>query len=130
MIAAHLGQIDAVSCLIDHGADHTIRDNGCNALFFACIEGHLEVMKVLIEKGMDINRSIDGDGSTALMIAAHERHSAIVEYLCKHPKLRCINAKDGGITALHYSCQRKSISKSQSSYLRQELIPESLRSMV
>ena len=39
------------------------------------------------------------------MVASYKNEVAIVEYLCKHPSLCCINARDdkSGYTALHHA---------------------------
>ena len=68
----------------------------------------LEVFKVLIEKGIDINESVDDDddgAQTALMVAAYKRHVAVVDYLLMHPSLCCIDRRcsNSQYAALHYS---------------------------
>ena len=68
-------------------------------------------VKVLIEKGMDMNGRVEGFHCTALMEASEEGRVAIVEYLYKHPSLKCINAQTLNLrrTALHLSCIAKNI---------------------
>ena len=105
MIAASIGHGDVVGYLMDHGADSTIRCQGGNALYYATMCNHLEVVKVLTQKGMDINGSCTDSGYTALMLTSLGGDAAIVEYLLGHPSLGCIDARNRyGNTALHYSC--------------------------
>jgi ankyrin repeat protein len=49
----------------------------------ACQEGHLDIVKLLIEKGADV-KAKDNSGSTALMIASKNGHTQIVEFLKAH----------------------------------------------
>ena len=105
MAAASKGHVDVVGYLMDHGADYTVRCQGDNALYYATMYNQLKVVKVLIEKGMDINGDCTDSGYTALMLTSLWGRVATVEYLCKHPSLGCINARSRhGYTALHYSC--------------------------
>ena len=69
MAASEGGYADCVRRLLDHGADHTVRygSTGENALFDDCNQGHVEVVKVVMEKGMDVNRQVDNDGMVLLL---------------------------------------------------------------
>ena len=55
IVASIYCRVDAISCLMDHGADLASRWSGVDALFEACYGGHLQLVKVVIEKGMDID---------------------------------------------------------------------------
>ncbi len=73
--------------------------DGFSVLNAAAENGHLEVVKFLIEHGADVNQPVE-DGSTALLLAAEEGHTAVVEYLltCQGIKLNLEN--EDGETAL------------------------------
>ena len=47
--------------------------------------GHEEVVKLLLEKGADINAE-NRDGKNALMFAAENRHKEIVELIKRYVK--------------------------------------------
>ena len=72
------GDSDKVKRLIEEGADVNAKDNyGNTALMWASQHGYIEVAKLLIEAGADVNLR----GTTALMIALEEGHTEIVELL-------------------------------------------------
>ena len=53
---------------------------GWTALMVAARYGHLEVVKVLLAKGADVNAK-DNAGNTALMVAAKYGHPEVVKIL-------------------------------------------------
>ena len=73
-----------------------------NALRLASREGHLEIVKLLIENGANINAK-DNDGETALMGASYNGHLEVVKYLIENGA--DVNIKDNyyGITALDFA---------------------------
>ena len=91
MLAAELGRVDVVRCLIRHGADFNItknrnrfvplhpEDEG-SALLKASAAGHVAVVELLLEKGASVDLR-DGIGRTALMRAEQAGHSGIVDLL-------------------------------------------------
>ncbi|CRG96238.1 acyl-CoA-binding protein, putative [Plasmodium gallinaceum] len=54
--------------------------DGLTALHYACDRGHLEIAKLLVERGADINME-DSYGDTALHIAAYSDKKEIIDYL-------------------------------------------------
>ena len=56
--AVNRGHLEAVRCLLDHGAVVNHMVNGrirCQALVGAAIWGHLEIAKLLVERGAEVN---------------------------------------------------------------------------
>src|SRR5262245_60719425 len=68
--AARKGDAVAVKKLLDAGVDvNTKFRYGTTALFYACDHGHLEVVKVLLDKGADLTIKDSFYGFTPLMLA-------------------------------------------------------------
>jgi hypothetical protein len=68
--AARKGDAAAVTKLLDAGVDvNTKFRYGATALFFACDHGHLDVVKVLLDKGADLTIKDSFYGFTPLMLA-------------------------------------------------------------
>ena len=79
--AAYKGEIDAVKCLAQNGADLNAKDeDGLTALMMAARWGNLDVVKYLVEHGADVNAKGE-DGRTALMYVASSGCLEVVEYL-------------------------------------------------
>ena len=85
MHAARHGEFETADCAIccDNGADLECRDeegDGETPLMMACQEGHLHIVKLLIEHGANVN-TLDFDGDTALAHAARNGENKIVKCL-------------------------------------------------
>ncbi|CAH2007936.1 unnamed protein product [Acanthoscelides obtectus] len=82
-------------------ADVNIRasQHGQTALMLAVSHGHLDMVKMLLEAGADINIQ-DEDGSTALMCAAEHGHIEIVKHFLSHPDCDSTLTDVDGSTAL------------------------------
>jgi ankyrin repeat protein len=96
-------------CACDKGADVNAKDNnGDTALMEASrkdvlmkahLEGHLELVRLLLDKGADVNAK-DNNGDTALMQASRKGHLDVVRALLD--KGADVNAKNNnGDTALN-----------------------------
>lgn len=81
-IAAYGGFIEIAQILLDKDARNIDEgDNmGARPLHAAVQKGNLEMLKLLVEYGADINKKTNSDISI-LYVAAYSGHSAIVEYL-------------------------------------------------
>ena len=51
--------------------------------FYLCENGHLEIVKYLVENGANINEK-NKDGDTPLICASINGHLEIVKYLCQN----------------------------------------------
>jgi ankyrin repeat protein len=108
ILASCNGHKEVVELLLDNGADVDARDkygfcmipftlekdgkealkeleknvhiNGWTALMYASQKGYAEIVKLLIEKGANVNAK-DDRGFTALMLASQNGHKEIVELL-------------------------------------------------
>lgn len=84
MIAAILGNLNAVKLLLENGAAlNYIDNNGLTALMLSARNGQLLVAEHLLGKGADVNVQ-DKRGLTALMHAASFGHETTVETILKY----------------------------------------------
>lgn len=79
-----------------------------NELFKAINIGNLEKVKLLVERGADIEE-IDGCGYTALLKAAHCNHLDIVKFLVKQGANINANSMTNNLTALHLALPRNNL---------------------
>ena len=71
---------------MEHEADiNKERNNGCTRLFIACQEGHIEVVKYLVEHGVDLNK--EGNNYWILLFySCQNGYEDIVKYLIDRNK--------------------------------------------
>ena len=70
--------------LLDNGAELNAKTpDGANALGAACFEGHLDVVKLLVDRGTNLNAAAHSNGMTPLMLASTKGHLAILQLLVK-----------------------------------------------
>ena len=80
--AARKGYAQVVSELLENDADPMILDGlGRNALHWACENGFEEVVKVLVQQGMEFSTARDQSGMSALDLASRSGHESIVQWL-------------------------------------------------
>ncbi|HYA64667.1 MAG TPA: ankyrin repeat domain-containing protein [Candidatus Sulfotelmatobacter sp.] len=85
-LACFFGHLDTARYLYEQGADiHAIASNGTgyNALTAAVTAGHTEIVRWLLERGLDPNYRY-GPGYTPLLAAAANGHLDIVKLLLSH----------------------------------------------
>lgn len=92
-----------------HGADPNSRDRwyGQTALMWAAAAGRLDVARLLINAGADVN-VVDVEGATALMFASSNGHRTFAELLLERGADIGV-ANRAGDTALHGATRRGSI---------------------
>jgi ankyrin repeat protein len=74
-----------VERLLDAGVDpNTALPEGETSLMTAARTGGLEVVKLLLERGADVNAREQWKGQTALMWAAAQKHGGVAEILIAH----------------------------------------------
>ena len=69
--------------------------DGVTALWAASKEGHAKVVKLLLEKGADVNVKDTTNDETALWIASKEGHEEVVKLLLAAKADVNVKAKDG-----------------------------------
>lgn len=114
MVAANHGHVDCVRLLLERGADARFTSGYGNALHFAAAKHQLEIARVLIEQGAEVNLpgrrigSFRNDlGITPLMYAAMTERddAALVQLLIE--RRADVNAKNAaGETALEIALKR------------------------
>ena len=53
-------------------------------IYVACQNGHIEVVKYLVEHGANINKGNNNNNATPLDIACEKGHEKVVKYLVEH----------------------------------------------
>ena len=96
---AKRGRTSVVEFILDNGADPNARDNdNLTPLIRAAIEGHGEMVQLLLERGADIETTFEGN--TALIEATLQNNHEIVKLLIQNGANMEARTKDGH-TALH-----------------------------
>ncbi len=82
---------------------HYKNKEGSTALFLATGPGHLEIVKLLVEAGANLNTICKN--ITPLMLASRRGRTEIVKYLLEKGASVLIKAPIGDSTALHEACE-------------------------
>ena len=97
-----------VNILLDAGADQRMVNNaGHTALIEAVIEGHENIVQLLISRGADVNQKDTGEfsvGETPIIVAAMKGETQIAAILIRRGADVNIKTKDGQ-TALIYAAR-------------------------
>ncbi|KAF4092108.1 hypothetical protein AMELA_G00017230 [Ameiurus melas] len=99
LVAAHKGQADNVVQLINKGAKVAVTKYGRTPLHLAAYKNHIEVVRILLRAGCELDIQDDGD-QTALHRAAVVGNSDVITALVQEGCALDRQDKDGN-TALH-----------------------------
>ncbi|XP_063758924.1 ankyrin repeat domain-containing protein 6b isoform X2 [Eleginops maclovinus] len=99
LIASHKGQSENVVQLINKGAKVAVTKYGRSPLHLAAYKGHIEVVRILLKAGCDLDIQDDG-GQTALQRAAVVGNNDVINALIQEGCALDRQDKDGN-TALH-----------------------------
>ncbi|XP_041105489.1 ankyrin repeat domain-containing protein 6-like isoform X2 [Polyodon spathula] len=103
LLAAHKGQADNVVQLINKGAKVAVTKYGRTPLHLAAYKGHIEVVRILLKAGCDLDIQDDSD-QTALHRAAVVGNTDVISALLQEGC--AVDRQDkAGNTALHLACQ-------------------------
>ena len=83
-IGAFNGDYAMVKDALINGADINYKENGWTALMNAAQEGHIEIVKLLLSKGANVNISDPMTGANAYMAAFAAGHSEIAGLIKKY----------------------------------------------
>ena len=102
--AARRGDAEAVRSLLRAGADaNASAGDGMTALHWAADAGHLEIAKVLMYAGANVDAATRLGNYTPLHLAARQGHGPLVEALLEGGADADATTTSGGSTALHFS---------------------------
>jgi ankyrin repeat protein len=102
--AAQQGDLDLARNALQTGADVDATYRNVTALWWACQEGHFEIVKLLVSLGADVNVR-DEDDFTPLQQAVGENHPDLVSFLIESgAELNSRAHADGNGTPLHTAC--------------------------
>lgn len=92
-----------INLLLDNGANiEQVCAGHLTPLMTACSHGSLESVKILVERGANLS-ACTPDGFTSLLLAARNRHSAVVSYLLCQDACIVTDIAANGYSALHYA---------------------------
>lgn len=102
--AARRGDAEAVRSLLRAGADtNASAGDGMTALHWAADAGHLEIAKILMYAGANVDAATRLGNYTPLHLAARQGHGPLVEALLEGGADADATTTSGGSTALHFS---------------------------
>ena len=114
-VACKNGHLDIVRQLLDADAglmDHTTTSGGRSPLMFAASAGHMAIVRLLVERGANLDAATDFDdadadvgGDTALHLAAFHGRSDIVDVLLKNGANPDMSMRNGR-TPLIIGCEQ------------------------
>jgi ankyrin repeat protein len=92
-LAAQQGHAKVIEALVAAGADaKSANANGTTALMVAAASGEVDAVRVLVDKGADVNAKDGVREQTPLMYAAANNRAAVIEYLAsKGANLKATN---------------------------------------
>ena len=101
--AAALGDLERVQMLVGGGADKDATvSHGWTPLYAASCNGHLAVVRYLVEQGADMEKASSGSGWTPIIVASCWGRLEVVRYLLEQGANRD-KADNHGYTSLHFA---------------------------
>jgi ankyrin repeat protein len=87
--AVERGHAEVVNLLLEHGADVDVREEryGRDLLHLAALNGHLDIVRALVPRGVELNGR-DDTGRTPLHYAAKYGHQRVADYLVEGGAVR------------------------------------------
>jgi ankyrin repeat protein len=82
--AVRSNDLNQVRTLLGNGANPNARDIGVTALMLAARNGHLEISRMLIDRGADVNAI---DGMNALMYGSKKGNREVVKTLLEKEQI-------------------------------------------
>lgn len=79
-----LGDTQRVAALVARGADVDLKVQGMTPLVLAVQQGHLDVVRLLVEAGADVNLREQYTGMTPLEAALDREDEEMADYLIEH----------------------------------------------
>ena len=80
--AAKNGDLSGVKSALSRGTSSNTKDeNGTTVLTWASYNGHEDVVKLLLDKGAEVDAKHSTDGRTAMWFASQEGHAEVVKLL-------------------------------------------------
>lgn len=104
LMAARAGNVDKVKDLITLSS-LTLRNKdseGNGALHYACMNGHVEVVKALVKEGADI-QDLNGSGQNALHLTSKHNNMSVLHYLLGLRNIDLSEEDNEMKTPLHYT---------------------------
>ncbi len=98
------GHLAGVKTLLaeDPGLINDLNEQGSTPLHSACFGGHLDVVKLLLEKGADV-QAVNGGGFTPLHLASYGGHRDVVQYLLEKGADMNATNEQMNLTALDFA---------------------------
>lgn len=108
------GNLDTVRFFVERGADLTWEQTSEGggtigpALVLASLEGHLPVVKYLVEQKADVNIQ-NRHGDTPLVVAISRNHQEVALFLLAQPKINVNKQNKHGSSALTWAAEKGNI---------------------
>ncbi|MGO9122044.1 MAG: TerB N-terminal domain-containing protein [Desulfomonilaceae bacterium] len=96
LVAARSGDVAAVQKALRQKADINVKGpDGWTPLMWAAVTGHVEVVRLLLDSGAEVNVAAKKSGDTALILAALKGHTEVVRLLLSKNALVELKHKAG-----------------------------------